>query len=573
MDRQGKVAVAVAIIVLIGWQIYYARTYKPPVPSVQPTATPAAIQSPALAVPQSAEATTTLQPNSAGPEKAVPEQTKKFTSPSVEYVFTNLGGGIQRTMLLNHLAENDRHVTLNEYGAIPIGAISDRAGMDANLACTVNGNADGSVTCERTTPEQVRITKKFTLPSSSVGQDQFLVSLDVTFANQGAQNYRTGGYYIYLGSAAPIHKGDLPTYTGLDWYRNGTAKDVNVMWFNAGKIPIVGIQTSPEKADYTAEADNITWAGVYSQYFTTILSASGNPADRVWGRRFNAENDGRSVYGIDGALGMPGFKLGPGEKTTQHFSMYLGPRQYQLLKKLGDGQDAIMQFGTFGIVSKALLKAMNWLKGVLGSYWAAILVLTLCIKSIMWPLQNRATQSMKKMQALTPKMNELKEKYKDDPTRMNQETMKLYKEYNINPLSGCLPMFIQIPIFFGFYRMLGTAIELRNSRFLWVHDLSQPDTVAHLPGVGWPVNILPLCMAATMLWQMRLSPKSGDQAQQKIFMFMPLIFIAFCYNYASALALYWTVQNLFSIVQLYVTRNQGAPALQKIATAVSRKKR
>ena len=178
---------------------------------------------------------------------------------------------------------------------------------------------------------------------------------------------------------------------------------------------------------------------------------------------------------------------------------------------------------------------------------------------------------MKQMQALQPKMQELKEKYKDDPTRMNTELMKLYKDYGVNPFAGCLPMLIQIPIFFGFYTMLGSAVELRNSHFLWVHDLSQPDTVFHIAGV--PVNILPLLMAATMIVQMQLTPRSGDPTQQRILLFMPLIFVVFTYNFASALALYYTVQNILSIVQLYVTRNQEAPALTKAIVAKKSKRR
>jgi YidC/Oxa1 family membrane protein insertase len=119
--------------------------------------------------------------------------------------------------------------------------------------------------------------------------------------------------------------------------------------------------------------------------------------------------------------------------------------------------------------------------------------------------------------------------------------------------------------------MLGKAVELRNSKFLWVNDLSQPDTVWHLPGIGFPVNVLPLIMAGTMLWQMAISPKSGDPTQQKIFMFMPLIFVFFCYNFASALALYWTVQNLFSVAQLYATRNQAPPKLVKVSASAKKK--
>ena len=183
---------------------------------------------------------------------------------------------------------------------------------------------------------------------------------------------------------------------------------------------------------------------------------------------------------LDGALGMPGFTLAPGGTQVVKFQLYTGPREYQRLKALGHGEDEIMDFGMFKIVSKVLLNSMNWLHSKTGSYAAAIIVLTLIIRGLMWPLQNKATQSMKRMQALTPKMNDLKEKYKDDPARMNQELMKLYKDYQINPLAGCLPMVVQIPVFFGFFNMLGKAVELRNAHFLWVHDLSQPDTVGAL---------------------------------------------------------------------------------------------
>jgi len=175
---------------------------------------------------------------------------------------------------------------------------------------------------------------------------------------------------------------------------------------------------------------------------------------------------------------------------------------------------------------------------------------------------------MRKMAALSPKMTEMREKYKDDPQKLNEEMMKLYREYGVNPFSGCLPMLIQIPIFFGFYSMLGSAIQLRNSSFLWIQDLSQPDTIGHV--LGFPINLLPIIMAGTMIWQMVISPKSGDAVQQRMFYFMPVIFLAFCYNYASGLALYWTTQNLFSIVQLYLTRNKPLPTLEKKSVVAKR---
>ena len=219
-----------------------------------------------------------------------------------------------------------------------------------------------------------------------------------------------------------------------------------------------------------------------------------------------------------------------------------------------------MEFGFFRIICQALLNALNTFHSLLGNYAAAILALTAVVKLALWPLQNRATASARRMQALSPKMQALKEKYKDDPTRMNQELMKLYKEQGVNPVGGCLPMVIQIPIFFGLCTMLRQAVELRGAGFLWIHDLSQPDTVAHIPGLGWPLNVLPLLMACTSFWMTHLTPKSGDPTQQRMMMFTPIIFIVFCYNFAAALALYYTTQNLLTVLQLYVNNRQPVPA-------------
>src|SRR5207248_11787575 len=167
---------------------------------------------------------------------------------------------------------------------------------------------------------------------------------------------------------------------------------------------------------------------------------------------------------------------------------------------------------------------MNLLHSWLHDYGLAILALTTIIKLTLWPIQNKANRSMRRMSVLSPKIQELRDKYKDDPTKMNQEVMKLYKQYGINPVGGCLPMVIQVPIFFGLFTMLRQAVELRNSSFLWIRDLSQPDTVAHLPGLGFPVNVLPILMAGTNIWMMRLTPKSGDPTQQRMMMFMQIIF-------------------------------------------------
>jgi len=168
---------------------------------------------------------------------------------------------------------------------------------------------------------------------------------------------------------------------------------------------------------------------------------------------------------------------------------------------------------------------------------------------------------MKRMSKLQPIMKDMKEKYKDNPQKLNQETMKLYREYGVNPMGGCLPMLVQIPIFFGVFNMINAAVELRGQPFFWVSDLSQPDRIAEIAGI--PINLLPILMAVTMVLQMRMTPQTGDKLQRRIFMLMPLMFFFFCYNYASALALYWTTQNIVSIGQTYLTHRMPEPELQK----------
>lgn len=563
MDKKGIVAVALAVITLVVSQVYFAPKPTKDAGNAAPASTV-----PASIAPAKADEAGAITPKPAAPlpksqakASVVELKTEKVTSPVVDYQFVNLGGGISRAILKKHTLDNGSNVTLNEVGDFPIGALSDQAGVEALEAYTVSTDSQ-NVTCERTTSDQVQIVKKFILPKSENGSEAYSVVLDVAFKNLGDRPYKSDGYFVYTGGAAVIHKADNPMYTSFDWYRGKLFyKDVN--WFSASHIPILGIQTSEEKSFFSETADAISWSGVRNQYFATIIATPDKNGAGVWSRRFPVTLDGKDGFGIEGALAMPKFTLKPGETTHQQFNLWIGPKQYSLLKQLGNEEDQIMNFGMFRIVSETLLSAMNWLHTILwNSYALAIIVLTLIIKSLLWPLQNASTKSMKKMQALQPKMKELQAKYKEDPTRMNQETMKLYKDYGVNPISGCLPMFVQIPIFFGFYSMLGTAIELRNSKFLWVHDLSQPDTLFYIGTI--PLNVLPLCMAVTMLWQMTLTPKSGDQAQQKMMMFMPLIFIVFCYNFASALALYWTVQNIFSIVQLYLTRNSTAPVLKRI---------
>ena len=235
--------------------------------------------------------------------------------------------------------------------------------------------------------------------------------------------------------------------------------------------------------------------------------------------------------------------------------------------------------GFFGFCAKPLLLAMNWLHDVtrLGYGWVIVLI-TFLLRGIFWPLMAASTRSMKRMQALAPEVKALKEKYKDDPQKFTQKQMELWKKHKVNPMGGCLPMAIQMPVFIGFYTMLRSAIELRGAHFLWAADLSKPDTLFMIPGIHFPFNLLPLLMGGAMLWQSHLTPPSPgmDPTQQKLMRYLPAIFILFLYNYSSGLALYMTVSTLLGVLQTKLTKNlrdPAAPATNPALTPASKSKK
>ena len=593
MDRKGILCLVVVVALFGAWNFYYirrsqeaaqARQQAEAVAAAEEAAKPKAV--PDVPVNPSAPAATPPVLEAVSLEKI-----DRVPTSAADYAFTNLGGGIKRATLLEHFAEKESRVVLNQFGAIAIGEVSEVAGEGLGKPFTAKvDEAGGTVVFDRLDERQIQLTKKFTLPKFAdlKGADrlreEYWLTLDLSFTNRGAQPAEIPRYFVHTGSAAPIHQKDQPMYTGLSYFKGTSSKFVDVSWFSGGGFLFFKKAPRPIYPEQPETLSDVRWVGVTNQYFTTLCTPLVDEkamSDEqlkqrgiaLWAKRFTVSDEawrgaGHSAEdagerdGLDGAIGMAGFKLQPNETATRSFRLFAGPREYRRLRELGNYEAEIMNFGIFGMVSRGLLNSMNYLKGAMGSYALAIILLTLVIKTAMWPLQNKATASMKRMQELQPKMAEMREKYKDNPQVMNVEVMKLYKQHGVNPFGGCLPMLIQIPIFLGFYNMLGIAVELRNAKFLWVPDLSQPDTIFHL--AGFPVNPLPLCMAATMLWSMQLQPKSGDAMQQRVMMFMPLIFIFFCYNFASALALYWTVQNIFSIVQLYVTRNKTALQPEKV---------
>ena len=243
--------------------------------------------------------------------------------------------------------------------------------------------------------------------------------------------------------------------------------------------------------------------------------------------------------------------------------LFAGPKDHAILLGYGRGLVDTMSFGIFGFLSVGFLAALKWIHSSTGNWGIAIILLTAAIRVLLFPLNHKSAVSMKKMQAVQPKMKAIQERYQDrakkDPqvrNRMNQEIMQLYKTEGVNPMGGCLPLVVQMPILFAMYTLFANAIELRHAPFLlWITDLSQPDTLFTIPLFGWalPIRPLALLMGGTMFWQQRLTPQVGDPSQRQIFMLMPVIFTMMFYSFPAGPVLYWLVNNLFTIAQQVVT--------------------
>jgi YidC/Oxa1 family membrane protein insertase len=259
---------------------------------------------------------------------------------------------------------------------------------------------------------------------------------------------------------------------------------------------------------------------------------------------------------VENIISSPRFSLAPQASFTVAYRLYFGPKDLDILKAQGSRLDEVINFGWFSAIAKPLLHTLQFFYKYVGNYGLAIIIITVILKALFYPLTNKSYKSMKDMQKLQPKMAELKEKYKNDRDAMNKAVMELYKTHKVNPMGGCLPMVIQIPVFFALYKALMFSIELRHAPFiLWIKDLSAPDSLfgvipSELPLVGgMPIGPLPLLMGATMVIQQKMTPSNMDPAQAKMMMALPFVFTFMFLNFPSGLVLYWLVNNILTIAQ------------------------
>ena len=468
-----------------------------------PTPAPAATPSPA-----------------ATPEPPIPEQILTISNKDLVFHFTSRGGGLKSVALKDYPAvvsrsrkapDENNFATLNAKAPVPVLAVlgEDARGDDAFTLTQSNT----TVRAERTLGNGLLLIKEFEVGYTGTN---YLFTATVRFQNPSAVALKIPRREVVVGTVTPIGPLDDPTTLGAMWYNGAKAVDIGAAWFanrTLGCIP------GTPRSEFEDGASNVVWAAAHSQYFT-FVAIPWQPAPSIVSRNVSlpppdtngvvAPNAMLLTNGIQTAFVYPAATLEPHKWLAQSFTFYSGPKEYNSLAKIGQNMgnnlDLVMGFTGFlgfGFFSKMLLLSMDGVHAILPSYGLCIIAITVIIRLVFWPMTAASTRSQKRLQALQPQLKAIAEKYKDDPLKKHEKTSAFMKEHKVNPMGSCLPMLIQIPVFFGFYSMLRNAIELRGIPFLWASDLTLPDTIATLS--GFPINPLPLIMGVTQIWQSHLT--------------------------------------------------------------------
>jgi YidC/Oxa1 family membrane protein insertase len=575
-DRKTWVVLAICGVLLAA-NLHFASKTRP-TQQQQPSATEA-VQPETTATPSGGPVTQTGELTVEPPPPPTEEETVILENDKVAFTLTNIGGGVKFAEFKSEFEVGSKSIRVraNRFGAGPIGGLAGSEQTLENIPYAYK--ADESITGKKAVfiaklPSGLIAKKSFRLVDGTEAGAPYLLNFDLQLENATAAAVNLNQWSIFMGEASPTYQAEVAQQTGFFWHSD------NSMHFEDSSSFSGGMFSDAKPSQISSSETPVTYAGVTNQFFATVLRPLDPAITNVWAKPTSVTLPGntKTVTSVRAGMALPPVSLAPNEPKTLSYVIFIGPKHNNMLRKMdkhwGEGWGEVMQYGWFSIVSRTLNLVLNTYHNLIDgiaknwSWGLAIIFLTITVRAVIWPLHAKSTHTMKRMAKLQPEIAKLKEKYPDDPNKLNTEMMGLYKKFGINPLGGCLPMLIQIPIFFGFYRMLQYAVELRGQGFLWVNDLSQPDTLGHVAGV--PINLLPLVMAITSFLQIRMTPMTGDKMQQNIMKLMPLMFFFFCYNFASALALYWTTQNIFSIGQTWLMNKIPEPELK--ARPVSTKK-
>ncbi len=519
MEKRTVIAIALSIMIMLVWTKFIA----PPTQTTDTVTTEQAMPAETRTAEDTITETGTAEPLAQIPAPVLNELTSEISAGTDVVIETDLyravlstKGAVIKYWELKNYEDNDGEpaILLKDPGTIlPLSILFENANRDLpqqiiytatsdSLTLSEGKRTEGAITFSYEN-EGISITKHLEFHN-----DDYRVDLSIEAIN-------TPDYMVPVGTGFGIYdvESGMRTHTG----------------------PILLLDTKLEKFDADDEnkvfTGNIQWIAQEDKYFTSALMSVTPTAEvSFWNESGNPEI---------------AFKLGKGK---QELVLYAGPKEYDRLKNLNMGLEHIIDFGWFSIVAMPLFWFLKFLYSYMGNYGWAIVVMTILVRLPFIPLLQKSQQSMKKMQKIQPMMAEIKEKYKKDPQRQQKETMLLYKKYKVNPLGGCLPMLLQVPVFIALYNVLLQAIELRGAPFMfWVTDLAAKD----------PFYVLPIVMGGTMFLQQKMTPTTADKTQAKIMMFLPIVFTFMFLTFPSGLVIYWLVNNVLAIIQQYFVNKKA----------------
>ena len=509
---------------------------KPPVEAAKETAP----QTAAPAVPQKPKA---------------PEKLETLANGEVELTLSTRGAVVKAAKMLKYaqnpgpLSEKNPALVL-DFGSAPALALEGFAGVEPDADFTVAEKGTNFIVFANDV-----VTRRLTL------KDGYRIEVEETFAKPDA----AAANRLSLGAVAMgTSKNDI---LSIDSWDNGGRKPHVVHHGDDGDSPLKSYLVSisggcggrkgaaglPERSsvDYLGRQD---WIAVKNRFFVSALATCSEPNT---GFRATMTRDlTKTDYVLKSVVAEAAFAGVPAKRA---YTFYLGPKKQALLWDLG--MKDVMEFGMWRWLCYPLVWVLNLFNSLIPNYGVAIILLTILVRLVFWPLTHKSTVGMRRMQEIQPKVKEIQKKFKDNPQRLQQETWALYRENKVNPLSSCLPMLVQIPVFIALFTVLRSAVELRYAPFLWISDLSEPEALfaSWFPFGG--LNILPLAMAALTVLQSAFTPSSGDNRQQRMMMIMmPLMMLFFFYNFPSALSLYWMLSTAFGVAQAWwIKTRYGAP--------------
>jgi YidC/Oxa1 family membrane protein insertase len=532
-------------MLLDGWQ----REQQPAQPAAAVTEKPGAATPPAAQIPVPSG-------KLAAPQAAVPQQERRApeaaTSIQIEtdlfiaQVSAN-GGDLHRLQFKKHRDTLDRskdfvllemspeRTYVAQSGLIGPGLPNHRTVFTAasDKYQLAEGQQELEVRLTASAADGSPITKIYRFHRGS-----YLIDVGFELTNKGREAVQPYAYFQIVRDGKPP-AGDsamMPTFTGVALY---TEKD---------KFQKLTFEEIAKGKTQHSKNSNDGWIAVLQHYFFSAwLPKNGTP------REFYTRRLDENLYAA-GVI-VPAGTIAPGAGATVTVPLYAGPEEQEKLAKIAPGLELTIDYGWLTVIAVPLFWVLSWLNSWVGNWGVAIIVLTVFIKLLFYPLSAASYRSMAKMRVLAPKLQKLKDQYGDDRQRLQQAMMEMYKTEKINPLGGCMPIVVQIPVFIALYWVLLASVELRHAPFmLWIDDLAAPDT---LFGVwfGMPVGLLPLLMAATMWIQTMLNPEPPDPVQAKVMKIMPIVFSIFFFFFPAGLVLYWLVNNVLSIAQQWqITR-------------------